>query len=126
MQETYTIRNETVRKNCLEAIKKLPDGGGWDVVIRRHKKSDAQRAYFHVLLAYLEDWSGEPADRWKMRIKYEVQPLVPIIINGQRHLYPSSTEENNKAEYAKLIECALRYFYENGLNPPAKAYYGQE
>lgn len=123
---TYILRNDEVKDRCLKEVQSVPFGHKVTISKYSKSKTGAQRNYFHQILKLVSDYTGDDQEELKMKIKYRVLPLKEIMVAGERHLYPVSSEKTTTDQYGELIEAALILADAAGVSVPNPQYYGFE
>lgn len=140
---TYYLTNEDVRLNCVKDIKSRlatpwndeegNKGQPFEVTIKPASKSKTtrQRNYFHDCVRIISDYTGNPMDEEKMRLKYSaaergVIPMLFIDTPSGRKVYPQSSERLNVGEYSALIDITIEAMAIIGLTPPPTRLFGYD
>ena len=130
MGEYFVLRDSSIFQRLIAIIRNLgpSDPPLWDVEIKKHvkNKTSQQRRYFHKVLDLVCDYTGDDVEEVKMAIKYRVLPLSEITVDGEKHLYPLSSERATVSQYSDLITAALMFAAEAGVDIPPPHYYGFE
>ena len=103
----FTLRNEGIRRNCIEFIEGLPMGDPpFRVVIKKwHKpRSDSQHGYYRVLLGIVSEHTGYDTD--ELHDMFRTKAGMWKQVHGVEVL--KSTKEMSVMEMAELIETVLR------------------
>ena len=110
--QKFILRNEGIRRNCVELIHGLPlDGTPFEITIKKYRKprSDSQHGYLRILEDILSEASGYE--------KSEIHDMMRANAGLYKSLKPPSgetvevllsTNEMNVIQMSELIEVTLR------------------
>lgn len=119
----FWIGSEQTKNEALSCVKSLPIGKGYAVKVKENDSiTTAQRNYWHKLVRIISNHTGDKFKTEKMRIKFYVLPLDHVLINGEKMLFPPSSEDITRKQYAELIDETLIRGMELGLNMPIAGY----
>ena len=128
MSSIFILKDDERRDNCIKYLQSISLSKPLTVTIsNNNRKSRNQESYWHKLIGIIAEHVGENPKSFKMKLKYEWLPLEPIkTMGGKEYLYPVTTRELTKAEYADLIARTLALGHELGLVMPLASFYGME
>lgn len=122
----FTIKDERVRQNCINTIAAL-DLDKYEVSIKRKRKSNAQRKYWHMCMKIISDETGGDDEELKFEIKHRVLGGKQWIgMDGKVYETVISSEKLNVQQYSKLISATLSLADELGYVMPDPTFYGIE
>lgn len=124
--QTFLVRDEQVKVNCLAAVRALPSWKVTEVIIQEPKKTRPQEKYWHLLLGILAKHTGDTLEDVKDRIKLAVLPPRILEAKGKTYVLPAHSSTLKKEEYTRLIDATLMIFDQLGMVAPAPGYYGIE
>jgi len=105
------------RTACMKSVMGEMLGGptGYEVRIGPPDKSRAQRGKFHVLCEEIGCSFGYTPGEIKQFIKQYHYGHETRTVRGVVYTFLRSTEDDDKAQYSALIEAAMRWGAENGI-----------
>jgi len=105
--QKFILRNEGIRRNCLEFLHGLPlDGTPFEITIKKYRKprSDSQHGYYRVLLSIVSEETGYDTD--ELHDMFRTKAGMWKQVHGVEVL--KSTKEMSVIEMGELIETVLR------------------
>ena len=128
MSSIFILKDEARRQNCISYLTEVSIFKPLTVTISTgNRKTRNQEAYWHMLMGFIADHTGDTPEVLKMKLKYEWLPLEPIkTLAGKEYLVPITTRNLTKMEYADLINRTIALGAELGLVMPLASFYGME
>lgn len=130
MTRTFVLKAETdwkrIVSGLIQHLKKLPRDKSWQVKVDPYKenKTDAQRAFFHVLCGVFSNETGYTKDEIKQLCKAECFGTHEVVIGSAVAEVVKSSEKAKRGEYSDLIETCYRLAAEAGVMlPPPRGMY---
>ena len=98
----------------------VSEGAPLELILRteRKEKSPAQRALFHAVCADLAPHLGLTPGETKQLIKEIFYGVETRTVLGVERRFTQSSEDSDREEYSRLIDCAYQTSAEQGINIP--------
>lgn len=124
--ETFIIRNQDVKRNCLLAIQALPHGKVYEVRITEPKRSCPQNALYWKHLQIIADFLGEDKDELHEILAFKFLPVKERDVEGGTVQIRTRTSKLNKKDFSEYMNKVEALALELGLTLPQPSYYGYE
>ena len=119
MKEKFIIRNEDIRKNCIEFISKMDITTPITVNIYDYKKNRTldQNDLYWLWIEQLCDYNGDTKDAMHRIMRARHLPLIFDVVDGIKTVELTSTTSLNTKEFSDYLKEIEVELIDNGIKP---------